>query len=257
MSTDEQSQRKGPRVSRLFWLTLVTLFVFASAGAISLWLPYHQRQATVADLAKRGGVVATSPAAPEWLRDYFAPDQLKILHNVVAVDLLKATVTDDDIELLLDFPKLQTLSVYGPELTDAGLLQLKEFSDLRNLMLVNCPQVSAEALRDLQTAKPRLEIGRRGSALLGITGETVPDGCLLITIVPGLPADLAGLRRGDVITQLDGQEVTGYPSLTDLLMPRQPGDVVRITLAPVVKPIEPHQRVSPSRTVNATLTGWR
>jgi S1-C subfamily serine protease len=95
---------------------------------------------------------------------------------------------------------------------------------------VNCPKLSAQALVDFRTARPDVEIARRGKALLGIAGETVPEGCRVVSVVPGLAARGAGLQSGDIITELDGNPVKGYESLTELLLTRQPGDKVRLVI---------------------------
>jgi hypothetical protein len=249
--TDQpETKRKSPRLLR--WLVLATVLVLVSAGALTLWIPYHDRQKIIAEFQKRGGVVTTQSGGPKWLRNYFEPEQLTMFDEVAAVNLVKSNVTDTDIELLLEFPKIQGLSLYGPEMTDAGLLRLQKLSDLHTLMLVNCPKLTAQAIADFQTACPSVSVVRRGNALLGIAGETVPAGCQILTVASGLAAHNAGLRSGDIITKLDDQPVTGYESLTDLLLTRQPGEKIKVT---VQTPSSPSAVMT--RTVVATLSAWR
>ena len=47
-------------------------------------------------------------------------------------------------------------------------------------------------------------------------------------IFPGSPADIAGLRAGDVIVAVDGKRITAEEDLSSLILPHSPGD--RITL---------------------------
>ncbi len=47
-------------------------------------------------------------------------------------------------------------------------------------------------------------------------------------IFPGSPADVAGLRAGDVIVAVDGKRITAEEDLSSLILPHSPGD--RITL---------------------------
>ncbi|HJU90448.1 MAG TPA: M20/M25/M40 family metallo-hydrolase [Gemmatimonadaceae bacterium] len=66
---------------------------------------------------------------------------------------------------------------------------------------------------------------------------SVPDmsavdvkGVRLSDVTSGSPADLAGLRRGDVVVQLQGAEVTDLQSYSDALYAHRPGDEVTIVV---------------------------
>lgn len=50
------------------------------------------------------------------------------------------------------------------------------------------------------------------------------------SVVPGSPADKAGLQTNDVITQVDGTSIDQNHSLTSLLDQHQPGDSVTLTI---------------------------
>ena len=49
-------------------------------------------------------------------------------------------------------------------------------------------------------------------------------------VLPGGPADDAGLLPGDVVTEIDGQAVTGYEEFVVEIRARQPGDTVTLTV---------------------------
>ncbi|MCK6575530.1 trypsin-like peptidase domain-containing protein [Myxococcota bacterium] len=86
--------------------------------------------------------------------------------------------------------------------------------------------------------------GRGGAAALGLTlvpadeahmgprggrGATLPDGGALVArIENGSAAARAGLERGDVIVQVDGQRVDGPKQAAAALEKTRPGDVVRL-----------------------------
>jgi putative serine protease PepD len=61
-------------------------------------------------------------------------------------------------------------------------------------------------------------------------GETgVAQGLYLTRVAPGGPAAAAGLRTGDVITELDGQQATDTNQLAAITVTKRPGERVSIT----------------------------
>ncbi|MDN3295457.1 trypsin-like peptidase domain-containing protein [Streptomyces ficellus] len=74
-----------------------------------------------------------------------------------------------------------------------------------------------------------------GRAALNITGRTVldedyrPAGVAVVEVSPGGAAADAGLRPGDIITELDGAEIRTITSLLEALASAQPGERVTIT----------------------------
>jgi S1-C subfamily serine protease len=61
---------------------------------------------------------------------------------------------------------------------------------------------------------------------------TLPEinGILVVGVVPNSPAAQGGIRRGDVITQIDGQAVTAADRLQRLVDQTQVGQTLRITI---------------------------
>lgn len=64
---------------------------------------------------------------------------------------------------------------------------------------------------------------------LGIQGEATADGQSVVEVTKDGPSAAAGIEPGDVITALDGQEITPKNSLIDLLFAHKPGDKVTVT----------------------------
>lgn len=56
------------------------------------------------------------------------------------------------------------------------------------------------------------------------------SGALILEVVPGSPAETAGLQDGDVVGAVDGQEIDVGHSLVDLIAGHAPGDVVRLEI---------------------------
>ncbi|MBL8056087.1 MAG: PDZ domain-containing protein [Anaerolineales bacterium] len=71
--------------------------------------------------------------------------------------------------------------------------------------------------------------GAVSGGMLTVAAE--PAGTMLFAVVPGSPAEKAGLRAGDEILAVDGQEPTGEQTLADLIGAHQPGDSVTLQVA--------------------------
>ena len=54
------------------------------------------------------------------------------------------------------------------------------------------------------------------------------NGVLVVRVLPNMPAAAAGIRRGDVITQIDGRPVTSADSLQNIVEGSQVGQVLQI-----------------------------
>ncbi len=63
---------------------------------------------------------------------------------------------------------------------------------------------------------------------IGVTTSPHRDGAEVQEIVPGSPADSAGLEPGDVITEVDGREVRDPDDVADAIKGLEPGDEVEV-----------------------------
>jgi S1-C subfamily serine protease len=68
--------------------------------------------------------------------------------------------------------------------------------------------------------------GRR--AVLGVTGNGNGGNCLITAVTDDMPAAKAGVRVGDVVTAVDGREISTFQQLADIVAFKRPGE--RITL---------------------------
>jgi putative serine protease PepD len=71
-------------------------------------------------------------------------------------------------------------------------------------------------------------------AYLGLRATALPEGgdqagLFVVAVSSGGPAQVAGLRAGDVVTALDGVQVTDVDQLDTLSVTKRPGDTVRVT----------------------------
>jgi serine protease Do len=81
-------------------------------------------------------------------------------------------------------------------------------------------------------AKGELWGGRLGSrgegAYLGVQGDPEAKECRLMRIVPGSPAEKAGLREDDVVTRFGKRAISDYEELVAQIARRRPGDEVTL-----------------------------
>ena len=74
-----------------------------------------------------------------------------------------------------------------------------------------------------------------GTAFLGVQlvpgspQGTAAAGAQVAGVVPGAPADRAGIQQGDVLTALDGDAVASADALHDAVAAREPGDTVKVS----------------------------
>ena len=84
-----------------------------------------------------------------------------------------------------------------------------------------------------------------GSAYLGVSIDptSTADGVEIAEVDDGSPAADAGLEAGDVITEMDGEQVASFAELAEVIADHEPGDDVEIT----------YERDGESDTVTVTL----
>jgi carboxyl-terminal processing protease len=68
---------------------------------------------------------------------------------------------------------------------------------------------------------------------VGMTVQEHPRGLLVSTILDGSPAKKAGIRKDDVITQVDGESIAGEPTdVSTAKIKGKPGTTVKLTVLP-------------------------
>jgi len=65
-------------------------------------------------------------------------------------------------------------------------------------------------------------------AAMGITLDLSENIARIASVAPGLGAERAGLRDGDIIRKVDGEEIKGRPHLQQTIRSHQPGDKVTV-----------------------------
>lgn len=94
-------------------------------------------------------------------------------------------------------------------------------------------QVAPQAPQQVRTPAP---VQPQPNPLLRPTAVPLPDvpgnvmGALVVEVIPGTPAERAGLQPGDIILAVDSQQIGPGQSLSALIQERRPGDRVLLTV---------------------------
>lgn len=141
----------------------------------------------------------------EWQGGDVGLVHLAALANISAVDIQDAPLTDKAIEHFKRMPALTSITIRGTKMTP-------------------------EALMKFAKEKPGLAIRGQSRGILGINSGDINSDCIISGVRPGGPAQEAGLQDGDLITKLDGQEVKSFGHFTLLLMKKDAGEEIAITV---------------------------
>ena len=126
-------------------------------------------------------------------------------------------------------PRLVTLGSLDPDSRYGGLATVTNLGAALVRFELNSPR-----FHDLEDRS-----GYAGHLGLDEIGHLAPDemasriklpGCPVDVVGPGTPADRAGLKRGDLITSVDGKTITGFRSLRQALKKTKPGHQLEVTV---------------------------
>ncbi|MEO8124946.1 MAG: Do family serine endopeptidase [Burkholderiales bacterium] len=81
-----------------------------------------------------------------------------------------------------------------------------------------------------QHARLGVTIQDLNQALAQSFGLDKPDGALVASVTPGSAAAVAGLKAGDVVTEVNGEPIVGSGSLSSRIGLATPGDKVKLTV---------------------------
>ena len=97
-----------------------------------------------------------------------------------------------------------------------------------------------ESLQQLMNLKTREKVDASQASYLGIRGEDVsaeaselygiPAGAVITEVVENGPADQAGVKKGDILTELDGRSISSMAQLQDVLQYYAAGETVDLVV---------------------------
>jgi membrane-associated protease RseP (regulator of RpoE activity) len=116
---------------------------------------------------------------------------------------------------------------------------LESFQDLRDRLDQRHPgqRVKLTVERAVEIELDQRGFGEKGKPRLGVRLSADDHGLLIDSVESGWPAEEAGLRGGDRITSINGNEVRETSDLTEVLSATEPGSSVEIHVQRTI-PIE-------------------
>jgi hypothetical protein len=137
---------------------------------------------------------------------------------------------DEGLEDVAAVRNIRVVFIRGADVTPKGIVKLAKMAQLQQLLIYGI-KLDDEQVADLKQrlAKIPLVDFRRG-ALLGITSQQNGAKAVVGSVRANTAAAAAGLLPGDVIEQLDGQEVGNFQHLTSLISKHYAGDEVTLQI---------------------------
>lgn len=161
-----------------------------------------------------------SPYGARWLRELLGPE---FFNRPISISLAHTAITDNDLVLLHDMPSLRSVGLEKTQVSDAGMNELAALKNLRTLYLNNT-NVSETGVSRLREQFPEMKISylpgrvftpKDGQMPLNIgipeatrLGVQIDDECVIQSIYPDSPADLAGMKVHDKIIAIASDSVS-------------------------------------------------
>jgi hypothetical protein len=113
---------------------------------------------------------------------------------------------------------------------DDGLKLLRRLQPTVRITVYVTPGcgVSQDALDTLMADRPDIEVQHRGSAMLGISCETVDGQLLVAKVQEGSGAQAAGIEVNDIIVKFEGKEITDFQVIIEAIRHRKVGDTLTL-----------------------------
>ncbi|MBL4883003.1 MAG: PDZ domain-containing protein [Planctomycetaceae bacterium] len=236
------------RKKKIITYTITGLLIFSVLLiAISLAIPQIQLRRHVNDLRSGGAHVITVHKTPEWLES-ITGKEFPILEQVTGINFGRSAVTDRTLQSVSHWHSLEFIGLIRADISEDSISNLLSgCSEMNQLQVVSCPKISPSFIQEMRSKYPMLQINYRGVAYLGIAGQNHSQGCQIYYLDSGMPAQLAGVKTGDVLTSFNEQQVKSFEHLVHLIGEHQPDDEITLKL------IRKGQELS----LPCKLTGWK
>lgn len=222
--SDSASRRRWPHPA---WFIIVAVVLTIGALLAMVAFPYYRTEKLIEQIVRQGGIAQpTLDGLPAWAA-YLPNDLIGHMKSLEVVVLLSPNVDDDFAERVSHESNLEILFLNAARLTDRGLRSLQNrLPKLKHLVLVDAGEISPDAIAEFQKRRPETHLVKTGPAYLGIQWHDTD--LVLVATDPGSPADIAGLKVGDEINELDGVKLKGTGEFIAAIALHRPGEVVKV-----------------------------
>lgn len=131
------------------------------------------------------------------------------------------------LKYLEDVPNLTKISLYNAPLADAVFEHLTKLPDLERVQIFES-QISQDAIKKFEQRMPNVAVEFRAGAFLGVRSD--PRGSIISSVQPNTAAAKAGIKRGDRVTEFNGENVEDFAALTKRISRLKPGDSATLTV---------------------------
>ncbi|MFC1675487.1 NifB/NifX family molybdenum-iron cluster-binding protein [Planctomycetota bacterium] len=150
---------------------------------------------------------------------------------------MKKTITDDmtpkEKEQVLEYKK----KVLKRWAIVTGLVALAAFGYLFMTLLDHVLKDTADGGVEINYSKLDTKLAWLGSEIQELDATisdalhlTADTGVLINNVVPGSPAEVAGLQRGDVIVSMNGVDILDSFQIQDIISDLEPGDTAKLVI---------------------------
>ena len=165
------------------------------------------------------------------------------------------TLTDESGATINSTGLIQTDAAINPGNSGGALLNMKgELIGINEAKTASTPDGSSvdnigfaipidkaeSSIKDLMNLPTREKVDESQASYLGIQGSSVtsditqlygiPEGVAVSEVVENGPADEAGVKKGDILTELDGRSISNMEQLQDVLEYYAAGETVDLTV---------------------------
>ena len=222
-----------------------------------IWIHAPEPQADTLERQLEDLRLTWGPYQPAMDRLLSAHHRLREQRAVRALRRLNAIVEEEDVEdlefqirpgpLFPNSPPRHIAQIILPRSwkgTGADLWHLQRLSHLKYLtvFVVEGNGITEFQKQQMQVGFPDLTVSMRAEVYLGVEGSPFGNqrGCYVSKVIPGSPAETAGLELGDTIMSVDGMEIHSFLGLVEALKSKRAYQPIELKIDPGYQNRFPH-----------------
>ncbi len=159
---------------------------------------------------------------PSWIR------HVAEMPNISIAKIKHASIDDDALVHLTKLEGLQYLKLLYVPVTDGAVKHLRNCRQLSKLMLLGTKMTPDGVQQLRQGLVAEVDYGR--GAFLGISASHPGENWFIRSVTAGSAAAKAGLESGDAIVKYEGQEVSDFDSLKQLISQNDAGHTATVEI---------------------------